>query len=73
MKTASIVPQGATLFGLVGENRSLGWALSSQKVKPGLVAHCLFLLPSNPDIEPSGTSPTSCLPDNMLPTLTIMD
>lgn len=52
MKMAPIVPQGATLFGLVGENMSLEWALSSQKVKSGLVAHCLFLLPSNPDIDP---------------------
>ena len=33
---------------------SLG-ALRFQKLKPGLVTHCLFLLPEDPDVEISAT------------------
>ena len=38
-----------------------GWALRFQKLKPGLVAHCLFLLPADPDEELSTTSPAPSL------------
>ena len=34
-----------------------GWVLRSHKLKPGLVAHCLFLLPADLDIELSAPSP----------------
>jgi hypothetical protein len=39
-----------------------GWALRCWKLKPGLVAHCLFLPPVDLDIELSATSPELCLP-----------
>ena len=48
--------------GLLGGSVSLGQALMSQKLKPGLVAHCLFMLSQDPDIELSATSPAPCLP-----------
>jgi hypothetical protein len=46
---------------------SLGWALRFQKLKLGLVAHCLFLLPEDPDVELSATSPGPCLAAWFLP------
>ena len=39
-----------------------GWALRSQKLKPGPVAHLFFLLPSHLDVELSATSLAPCLP-----------
>jgi hypothetical protein len=39
-----------------------GRALRLQKLKAGPVSHLLFLLPANPDVELSASSPSSCLP-----------
>lgn len=37
------------------------WTLRIQKLKPGLIAHCLLLLHKDPDIELSATCPLACL------------
>lgn len=39
-----------------------GWVLRFQKLKSDLVAHCLFLLSEDLDIEVSSFSPVPCLP-----------
>lgn len=39
-----------------------GWVLWFQKLKPDLVAHYLFLLSEDLDIEVSSFSPVPCLP-----------
>jgi hypothetical protein len=41
---------------------SLGWVLRFQRLKPDLVAHCLFLLPVDPEVELSAPSPAPRLP-----------
>jgi hypothetical protein len=41
----------------------LEWVSRFQKLKPGLVTHCLFLLLVAPDVELSATSPELCLPE----------
>lgn len=38
------------------------WVLRALKLKPGPVAHLPFLLPDDPDVELSSTSPALCLP-----------
>ena len=47
----------------VGESEALGQDLRIQKLKPGLAAHSLFLLPVHPDLELSATSLASCPPE----------
>jgi hypothetical protein len=39
-----------------------GWTLRFQTLKQSLVAHFLFLLPTDPDVELSATSPAPCSP-----------
>jgi hypothetical protein len=58
--------------GLVGAYLSL--ALRSQKLKPGLVAHCLFLMLVDQDVELSALlQHYVCLHAAMVPTMMIMD
>ena len=47
--------------GLAGGGVSLGMGfdVSEAQVRPSV--HCLFLMPANPDVEPSATSPAPCL------------
>lgn len=51
-------------YGLVGRSVSLevGATLKFQKLKPDVAASCLFLLPLDPNVELSATSPVPCLP-----------
>lgn len=41
---------------------SLGVDLRFQKLKQGPIDHSLYLLPTDPDVEFSATSPAPCLP-----------
>jgi hypothetical protein len=54
------------LFGvgvvLMEENCHWRLALRSEALKPGLVDHCLFLLPVDPDVELSSTVTACMLP-----------
>jgi len=61
-KMGPIGPQGVWPVGSV----SLGQALKSQKLKLGLEAHSLFLLPSDQDIGLSAPSLAPCLPAHCL-------
>jgi hypothetical protein len=68
MKKAPTGPQRVVLLGgmilleEVCHGGGGGWALSSQNLKPGPVAHLFFLLPAHPDVEVSATSLAPCLP-----------
>ncbi|EGW11090.1 hypothetical protein I79_009899 [Cricetulus griseus] len=48
--------------GLVGEIMSLGVGFEVSEAQTRLMAHCLFLLPVNPDVELPVTSLAPCLP-----------
>lgn len=77
MKMAAIGSQGAaslgawpceSRFGIVGGGIQLGQALRFQKLKPGLGAHSIFLVPADPGVELSAplllltVFTTQCLP-----------
>ena len=57
---ATIDSQGVALLEVVALCVTGGWTLRFQKLKPGPMA--LFLMPMDPDIELSATSPAPCLP-----------
>ena len=52
-------------------SQRVGFEVSEAQARPSVA---LFLLPANPDVEFSATSPAPCLPhDAMLPTMMITD
>jgi hypothetical protein len=53
LRRCGITGAGVTLL---EEQHHSSQALRFQKLKPGLVAHSLFLLSADPDVELSGTS-----------------
>ena len=52
---------------------SLGMGFESSDAQAKLVAHTLFLLPADQDVELSAFSPAPCLCVTMLPTMVILD
>jgi len=64
MKMAPIDSDNGTIrrCGLVGRSVSLGMGFEVSDVSIQVQCHYLFLLPLDPDVEPSTTSPAPCLP-----------